>query len=123
MGVIIFNSANEEQYLSCNWWNWRPTVELMRSTSLLDEQGFDLLSSGYGEFSKEQCAVLIKFFESEVLKDAEEDARFLLSGEKTVEVDDFIFHKVEVEKNYSATAAWLHSFVEFLKKSEGISVS
>lgn|SRR3989338_3635285 len=123
MGVIIFNSSNEEEHLSCNWWNWRPTVELMRSTALLNEEEFDLLSNGYGEFSKEQCTVLIEFFESQVLSDAEDHARFLLSGEKTLEADDFVFHKQDVEKNYSATAVWLRSFVEFLKKSDGISVS
>ncbi|MDX2359920.1 MAG: hypothetical protein QNK23_03870 [Crocinitomicaceae bacterium] len=122
MGVIIFNSQNEEDYVSCNWWNWRPTVELIRKTNLFNTETCDLLSSGFGDISEEQTIIIVKFLE-ELLSDADADSRFLLNTEKTNEPDDFVFHKDDFTKNYSATAPWLRTFVDFLKKSEGIRVS
>lgn len=123
MGVIVFNAGNDDEHLACNWWNWRPTVELMRPTGVLSPEYFDLLSDGFGELGKEQCTIVVQYFEEHVFPGMQADARFLLSGEKTLDPDDYTFHREDFTKNYSATAVWLKQFIDFMKRSEGISVS
>lgn len=125
MGVIISSLKNDDQFISCNWWNWRPTVELIRKMNRLDDEACDLLSNGFGELSREDCTAIVNYLELQVLPDAKPEDRFLLNTEKTSEPDDGTFYRTpeEAEKNYSATVIWLQKFIDFLKNEEGVRVS
>lgn len=67
MGVFVTDNANAERNIPCNWWNWRPTVEILRGSGVSPDKGWDALSSGIGKFNAEQTLILIEFLQNTIL--------------------------------------------------------
>ena len=42
MGVLLQDLACEDRYERCNWWNWRPTIEILRSAGLFSDERLGL---------------------------------------------------------------------------------
>ena len=125
MGIWISNLENRQEDLSCNWWHWRTTVEIIRKSNVLgDDFDYETLSNGIGEISNEKVKEIIHYLETEIIPGINEQERILINLEKTSEPDDFkIYTGNETYKNYSTDLNWLKIFVEFLKTTNGIYIS
>jgi hypothetical protein len=122
MGVVISHLYDREQVLFASWWQWRPTVELIRSLGLFDDDRLDLLSDGIGELDATESKLIESHFEQHILPRIRTSQRFLLSGSITDDPDDGVFYRnpEEQHKNYSVDRAWLIKFMEFCSNSNGL---
>ena len=125
MGVFIEDLKNEDKHLSINWWNWRPTIELIRQSSLIDEERLQLMSfTGGGlEITEEESRKLGSYFEEKILAKLESVDRIKYDMSITSEPDDGEFYRDDFTKNYSATYEWLKTFTKFLKECKGFTVN
>lgn len=121
MGVILEPKTGES--ISCNWWNWRPTLELIRRADLLDDETIE--RAGYngagGIVSAEQAVSIARYIDS-FIDELDSGSRVLLDGAVTDKADDFKMHYDEQSKNYSATRPWLDDFRKFCRTSGGFEV-
>jgi hypothetical protein len=108
----------------CDWWNWRPTVALLRASGLLDDVQLVLLDSGAGEVSEGQARDVARFLEERVFPAVGPDERVLLDGAVIAAPDDGTFRRdpSELLQNYSASGEWLRRFAEFCRECRGFSV-
>jgi hypothetical protein len=125
MGVILADSVLEERSEYCNWWNWRPTVELIRASGLLDNERLELMGYNAGaEVTEQEARAISKFLEDRVLSGLNSDERVLLDLAVTGEPDDGTFYRdpEEHHKNYGASREWLQKFAAFCKECHGFTV-
>lgn len=124
MGVVIENLKGGDDRLECNWWQWRPTVELIRSFSLLEGERLDFLSEGIGELAEEEAHQVADLLQKNVLPTLSKDERVLIDGARTIEPDDGTFHREPdaMHRNYGASKDWLANFAHFCQHSSGIRV-
>lgn len=124
MGVDIDDLRNRSRSIHANWWQWRPTVELIRSLGLFDGQRLDHMSEGFGEFTEAEAQQIADALERRVLPELRPGERVVLGGAVTAEPDDGTFHRAPAEqhRNYSADYDWLVRFVTFCKDSGGLYV-
>ena len=125
MGVHIHDLSDPNRSIRANWWQWRPTVELIKSFDLFDEERMDVLSNGFGEFSADETQTIISRLEAFISSHLMPGDRLLLDGRVTSVPDDGTFYRTpsEQHQNYSADYVWLVNFVAFCKQCEGIYVS
>ncbi|MEU8251360.1 hypothetical protein [Nonomuraea sp. NPDC048916] len=101
--------------LKVNAWNWRPTLELLESSGILDTDTAALL--GYNiamELTGEQAQRIATFLDA-YLATTPAGGRVLLDGSITTDPDTFEFHRDDIGRNYSATVAWLTRFRDFCR--------
>ena len=124
MGVDIDDLHDRGHSIHANWWQWRPTVELIRSLGLFDNERLDRLSNGFGEFTAAEARQLATAIEEQVLPAIQPGEQVLLDGVVTATVDDGAFHRdpEEQRRNFSADYSWLQRFVMFCKESGGLYV-
>ena len=51
MGVILEDMTREDRWVACNWWNWRPTLELLRLSKLFDDVRLEMDTHYFGTLS------------------------------------------------------------------------
>jgi hypothetical protein len=125
MGVILVDSQQDDRSENCNWWNWRPTIELIRSLGLIDDERLDLMGSNAGaEVTQQEAQAIGKFIAKRVLPGLRPGQRVLLDLTVTDAPDDGTFYREpgEQHKNYSATERWLRRFADFCKECHGFRV-
>lgn len=122
MGVDVHDLRDRTRFLHANWWQWRPTVELIRSLGLFDADRLDALSGGVGEFSRDEAHQIAELFDRTVLPRVGPGERVLLDGSVTSSSDDGTFYRDpdEQHRNYSVDGDWLLQFVEFSRGSAGL---
>jgi hypothetical protein len=67
MGIDISDLRDRTRTLHANWWQWRPTVELIRSLGLFEEARLGHLSNGIGELTEAEAHELAAAFEKKLL--------------------------------------------------------
>jgi hypothetical protein len=55
MGVVIEDLRGGAARLTCSWGQWLPTIELIRSFELIENERLDLLAKGMGELAEEEA--------------------------------------------------------------------
>jgi hypothetical protein len=125
VGVDISDLRDRSRSLHANWWQWRPTVELIRTLGLFDGERLDHLSNGLGEFTEAEARQLAVTLEQQLLPTLRPGQRVLLDRAVTDVPDDGTFHRApeEQHRNYSADYDWLVRFVAFCKESGGVYMS
>lgn len=125
MGVDIADVRDRSRSLHANWWRWRPTVEVIRSLGLFDEDRLDHLSNGIGKFTEAEAQQIANALEQQVLPGVHQGQRVLLDGTVSNQPDNGIFYRTSEEqhRNYSADRDWLVQFIAFCKASGGLYVS
>ena len=101
--------------LAVNAWNWRPTLELLERSGLLDADTTEML--GYNiavELTGEQARRIAAFLDT-YLATAPAEGRVLLDGSIVTEPDTYEFHRDDLGRNYSATVGWLTRFRDFCR--------
>jgi hypothetical protein len=43
MGVVLIDLQDDDSELPCNWWNWRPTVDILGRAGLLRPEQTELM--------------------------------------------------------------------------------
>ena len=124
MGVRVVDCGREDRAERCDWWNWRPTVELLRAAGLLDEAQAVTLDLGVGEVSREQARAFARFLDERVFPALRPDDRIMLDGQVTAEPDDGTFHREPSERgrNYSASGDWLRRLAALCRECDGFVV-
>ena len=63
MGFDITDLSDENEDISINYWNWRPTVELIRAAHLLDVERLEGLHQGFSStrISRDEARALEYF--------------------------------------------------------------
>ena len=124
MGVRVIDLGRDDRSEECDWWNWRPTVALLRASGVLDDLQLVTLDLGVGEVSERQARAVARFLEERVFPALEPNERVMLDGAVTAGPDDGTFHREpsEVLKNYSASGEWLRRFAAFCRECGGFSV-
>ena len=125
MGVVLAGRSKTQPRLSMNFWNWRATVEAIRSCQLLAEAKVDALHEQFvGNLSEDEAIRVAAAIRDSVLPKLGPRDRLLLSGETTSEPDDFEFHREpsEMHRNYGTSADILEKFAAFCEESGGFDV-
>ncbi len=87
MGVDLHPEREGVEPKRCNWWNWRPTVEIIRRSALLgDDTRCDLLSDGIGEVSALEAVDIGQYLRDEFLPRLDDESRVMLNLEVTREL-------------------------------------
>jgi hypothetical protein len=126
MSVDIVDLKRKEHSRYCNAWNWRPTVELIRATGLIDDERLKRMGSNCSgvEVSEAEARAIARFLQEQVLPRLRPQDRVLLDLGVTDVPDDGTFHRepAELHKNYSASYEWLEEFATFCKECQGFTV-
>ena len=125
MGFIVIDSADDTKQLFVNFWNWRPTVELIRSFGIVDSERIHLLGTQCvgAAVSEDEARQISRRLQEQVLPSLCAGERVRLDGSVTSEPDDGRMHYGhDFHENYSATAEWLTKFGEFCSNCRGFKV-
>ena len=125
VGFIIKDLSNKDNDLYCDFWNWHPTVEIIRSFGIIEHDRIELMhistvgAEVTNEEAEEISTRLIKMIET-----LPPEARAKLDLSITTEPDDHKMHTGEdADQNYSATISWLRKFSNFCKSCDGFKIA
>ena len=126
MGFFVQDLGDKRRFLHVNFWNWRPTIELIRSFQILDDQRVEMLGVNCvgDSVSAEEARQIGERLRDEVLPRLLPDQRIKLNLSITSEMDDGkMYYGEEAEKNYSAHYLWLQQFSSFCFQCQGFRAS
>jgi hypothetical protein len=126
MSFTLMDLGSESFELRGNVWNWKPTVEIIKSFDIVDEgklRQMNYNATG-AQFSIEEAQTIGERIRDEILPRLKPNKRMLLDLSITDKPDDGTLYRDEDEqwKNYSASYDWLKDFSEFCLKSKGFQV-
>lgn len=117
----MINQETKELLQKCNWWNWRTTVEIIRSSEIIDNERCNILSDGFGELTISECRQISQFIKQNIIPKLSSEDRIKLNLTVTDEPDDGrIYGEGEWEENYSTSLIWLEKFIKILDETETV---
>ena len=123
MGFDITDLADSRRIVFVNFWNWRPTVELIRAAGLLDAPRLEGLQQQCSatRISTNEARAIARHLRDTVLPMLASESRVLLDGTSTAAPDGLTFHRApsESHRNYSTTHSWLETFATFCESCSG----
>ena len=123
MGFAITDLSDPEQIIFVNFWNWHPTVEIIRRTGLIDAQRLEGLHQQISAtcVTTDEARAIARHLRDIVLPALSPQARVLLDGSSTTEPDDGTLHRdpSELDRNYGASHTWLETFATFCESCSG----
>lgn len=126
MSFTLIDLGSEKFEFNANVWNWKPTLEIIKSFNLFDEGKLRQMSYNAtgARFSHDEAQTIGAKIRDEILPKLEPNKRIFADLSITDTPDDKTLYKDEDEqwKNYSATHDWLKDFSEFCLKSKGFQV-
>jgi hypothetical protein len=127
MGFDLKDIGNEKRIIFVNFWNWRPTVEVLRRAGLLDAKRLDELHEQFSgtRVTKDEARAIARHLREKVLRNLPHTGRILLDGSITTAPDDGTFHKSPEysHKNYGAIRSWLEEFASFCETCDGFELN
>lgn len=126
MSFTLIDLSSEKYEFRANVWNWKPTLEIIKSFDLIDEgklRQMNYTATG-AQFSLEEAQSIGEKIRDEILPKLEPNKRIFADLSITDTPDDGTLHKDGDEqwKNYSTNHDWLEEFAEFCLKSKGFQV-
>jgi hypothetical protein len=125
MGFIITDLADDKKTLPVNFWNWHPTVELVRSIGVVDAERVELMHQQCVgvTVTETEARQIARGLQRGVLAGLRAGERVRLDLSTTSEPDDGTMHRgADADKNYSATSEWLTKFAQFCSECRGFRV-
>ena len=126
MSFTLMDLGSEGFEFRSNVWNWKPTLEIIKSFDIIDEGKLRQMSYNAtgAKFSSEEAHSIGERIESEILPKLEPNKRIFADLSITDTPDDGTLHKDGDEqwKNYSTNYVLLKDFAEFCLKSKGFQV-
>lgn len=126
MSFTLIDLGSENYEFRANVWNWKTTLEIIKSFDLIDEgkvRQMNYNATG-ATISHEDASSIGEKIANEILPKLEPDKRIFVDLSITDKPDDGTLYRDEAEqwKNYSADYEWLKEFSEFCLKSKGFQV-
>ncbi len=126
MSFTLMDLGAESFEFRANVWNWKPTVEIIKSFDIVDEgklRQMNYNATG-AKFSQEEAQTIGERIRDEILPKLAPNKRIFLDLSITDAPDDGALFQDEDEKwkNYSASYESLKEFSEFCLKSKGFQV-
>jgi hypothetical protein len=125
MGFIITDLADERKVLFVNFWNWHPTVELIKSMGIVEADRIKMmhLQCVGTTVSENEAGKIAQSLQAGVLTALHEGERVRSDLSVTSEPDDgTMYYGADADKNYGATREWLTRFAQFCSECRGFSV-
>ncbi len=126
MSFTLMDLGSEAFEFRSNVWNWKPTLEIIKSFDIIDEGKLRQMSYNAtgARFSIEEAHRIGERIQTEILPKLEPNKRIFADLSITDTPDDGTLHKDGDEqwKNYSTNYNLLKDFSEFCLKSKGFQV-
>lgn len=125
MGFTIIDLTDEKKGLSVNFWNWHPTVELVRTIGVMDTERIELMHQqcAGAVITEDEARQIARGLQQGVLARLQAGERVRLDLSTTSEPDDGTLHRgADADKNYGATREWLTQFAQFCMECRGFRV-
>ena len=126
MGVILGDLTREDRDVSCNWWNWRPTLALLAQSGIIDAERLERMgfNGGGAEVTAEEARRIADYISTSVLPNLREQDEVKLDGRVSDEPSwsGPISQVPSSEMLYGATPRWLETFVAFCRECGGFAV-
>ena len=126
MSFTLIDMGAESFELHANVWNWKATLEVIRSLDILSESALRQMTyNATGvKVSIDQAHEIGSRISKEFLPRLAPDKRIYADLSITDEPDDMLLHRDSDEQwmNYSVTYDWLKEFVDFCLRSKGFQV-
>jgi hypothetical protein len=120
------DSSSENFEFQANVWNWKTTLEIIKSFDLLSEGKLRQMAyNGTGvKMEKDEAHLIGEKIRDEILPKLEPNKRIFADLSITDAQDDGTLYRDEDEqwKNYSASHDWLKDFSDFCLKSKGFQI-
>lgn len=126
MSFTLMDSSSENFEFQANVWNWKTTLEIIKSFDILSEG--KLRQMAYNatgvKLEKDEAHLIGEKIRDEILPKLEPNKRIFSDLSITDAEDDGTLYRDEDEqwKNYSASHDWLKDFSEFCLKSKGFQI-
>jgi hypothetical protein len=122
MSWRIHDLVDREKTFKVNAWNWRPTLEILKTFGILDEDRLERMQYNVTvTVSLEEARGIAEQFERRFLSKMTPADRVRLDLTLTDEPDDFQIHDDDL-KNYGATEEWLQKFTDFCRSCNGFEI-
>ncbi|MGI9035126.1 MAG: hypothetical protein ACR2GD_03695 [Pyrinomonadaceae bacterium] len=126
MSFTLMDSGSENYELRTNIWNWKPTLEIIRSFNILSDgkiRQMEYNATGV-KLEKDEAREIGEKIRDEILPKLEPNKRIFMDLSVTDTPDDGTLYKDTDDqwKNYSASYDWLKEFSEFCLQSKGFQV-
>ena len=126
MSFTLIDLGSEKYEFRANVWNWKPTLEIIKSFDIIDEgklRQMNYTATG-AQFSLEEAHSIGEKIRDEILPKLEPNRRIFADLSVTDTPDDGTLYKDGDEqwKNYSTSHDLLKDFSEFCLKSKGFQV-
>lgn len=126
MSFTLMDLGSENYEFRANVWNWKPTLEIIKSFDILSEGKIKQMSyNATGvKLEREEAHLIGEKIRDEILPKLQPNKRIFADLTVTDEPDDGTLHKDNDDqwKNYSANYDWLKEFADFCLKSKGFQV-
>ena len=126
MSFTLMDLGSESFEFRANVWNWKPTLEIIKSFDIIDEGKLRQMSyNGTGaKFTLEEAHEIGEKIRDEILPKLEPNKRIFSDLSITDAPDDGTFYRDEDEqwKNYSTSYILLKDFSDFCLQSKGFQV-
>ena len=126
MSFTLIDLGSEKFEFRTNVWNWKPTLEVIKSFDIVDEGKLRQMSYNAtgARFSDEEAHTIGVRIRDDILPKLEPNKRIFADLSITDAPDDGTLYKDGDEqwKNYSTNYNWLKDFSEFCLTSKGFQV-
>jgi hypothetical protein len=120
------DSSSENFEFRANVWNWKPTLEIIKSFDILSESKIRQMTyNATGvKLTKEEAHEIGEKIRDKFLPQLAPNKRIFMDLTITEAPDDGTLYKDEDEqwKNYSTSYEWLKDFADFCLNSKGFQV-
>lgn len=126
MSFTLMDLGSENYEFRANVWNWKPTLEIIKSFDILSEgkiKQMNYNATGV-KLEREEAHLIGEKIRDEILPRLAPNKRIFADLSITDEPDDGTLHKDNDDqwKNYSTNYDWLKEFADFCLKSKGFQV-
>lgn len=126
MSFTLVDLSSESFEFHANVWQWKTTLEIIRSFDFLSESKIRQMSyNATGiKIEKDEAHFIGEKIRNEIIPKLEPNKRIYSDLSITDQPDDGTFYRDEDEqwKNYSASCEWLKDFADFCLRSKGFKV-
>lgn len=126
MSFTLIDLGAENYEFSANVWNWKPTLEIIKSFDILSEgkiKQMNYNATGV-KIEREDAHLIGEKIRDEILPRLAPNKRIFMDLSVTDAPDDGTLYKDEDEqwKNYSVNHDWLKEFSDYCLRSKGFQV-
>lgn len=126
MSFTLMDLSSENYEFRASVWNWKPTLEIIKSFNIVDEGKLRQMSYNAtgAKISADEAVIIGEKIRDAVLPKLEPNKRMFIDLSITDAPDDGTLFQDEDDKwkNYSVDYEWLKEFSEFCLKSKGFQV-